>query len=41
MTWLWASLIVIGIVMIAVAVWPGRRKGGNAEPEDHHPEGAG
>ncbi|WP_275410915.1 hypothetical protein [Paractinoplanes rishiriensis] len=40
MTWVWASLIVIGVVMIAVAVWPSRRKG-KAEPEDHHPEGVG
>jgi len=29
-TWLWALLIVIGIAMIVVAVWPSRGKRGSA-----------
>ena len=40
MTWLWTLLIVIGIAMIVVAVWPSIR-GGKAESpqEDENPEG--
>jgi hypothetical protein len=37
MTWLWTSLIVLGIAMIAVAVWPSissRRKSEPAESDD-------
>jgi hypothetical protein len=41
MTWLWTSLIVIGIAMIVVAVWPsirGRDKNGSSD-EEQKPEG--
>ena len=35
MTWLWTALIVVGVVMIAVAVWPSVKRRGPAErPED-------
>jgi hypothetical protein len=30
MTWVWTALIVVGVVMIAVALWPSRR--GRAAP---------
>jgi hypothetical protein len=36
MTWLWTALIVVGVVMIAVALWPnikGRGKGPD-RPDD-------
>ncbi|HEX5200953.1 hypothetical protein ACFQS1_20880 [Paractinoplanes rhizophilus] len=40
MTWLWTLLIVIGIAMIVVAVWPSIR--GNkrdATPDDQNADG--
>jgi hypothetical protein len=33
-TWLWASLIVIGIAMVVVAVWPSIRGGKKETPGD-------
>jgi hypothetical protein len=33
-TWLWTLLIVIGIAMIVVAVWPSIRGGKDKDPED-------
>ncbi|MFI5891282.1 hypothetical protein ACIA5D_14350 [Actinoplanes sp. NPDC051513] len=40
MTWLWTLLIVIGIVMIVVAVWPSIRGNKTDEtPDDQKPEG--
>jgi hypothetical protein len=38
MTILWTSLVVIGVAMIAVAVWPSIRSRGKAE-EGEKPEG--
>jgi hypothetical protein len=39
MTWVWAALIAVGVVMIAVALWPtGRgedREGDNTEQPDN------
>jgi hypothetical protein len=43
MTWVWIVLIAVGVVMIAVALWPdarrrgaGRSEGDDAErPADH------
>jgi hypothetical protein len=35
MTWVWAALIAVGVVMIAVALWPSRRgKAAPGDPED-------
>jgi hypothetical protein len=34
MTWLWTGLIVVGLVMIAVALWPSKRGQGAATPGD-------
>ena len=39
-TWLWTLLIVIGLAMIAVAVWPSIRGGkSDKASDDHKPEG--
>jgi hypothetical protein len=38
MTILWSSLIVIGVAMIGVAVWPSIRRRGKSG-DDHKPEG--
>ena len=32
MTWLWSALIAVGVVMIAVALWPSRKGGGTPAP---------
>jgi hypothetical protein len=32
MTWLWTALIVVGVVMIAVALWPNIRRRGAPAP---------
>ena len=32
MTWLWSALIAVGVVMIAVALWPSRKGSGAAAP---------
>ena len=32
MTWLWTALIVVGVVMIAVALWPNIRGRGAPAP---------
>jgi hypothetical protein len=34
MTWLWTALIVVGVVMIAVALWPNIRSRGAAAPSE-------
>jgi hypothetical protein len=41
MTWLWTSLIVIGVAMIVVAVWPSIRRRGAPAPtdDDQKPDG--
>ncbi|WP_433376218.1 hypothetical protein ACQPZX_07410 [Actinoplanes sp. CA-142083] len=40
MTWLWALLIVIGLAMIVVAVWPSIRGRKTESPQDdENPEG--
>jgi len=41
MTWLWTSLIVIGVAMIVVAVWPSISRRGKGEPveDDQKPDG--
>jgi hypothetical protein len=37
MTWVWAALIAVGVVMIAVALWPSRRgRGVTAPGESDH-----
>jgi hypothetical protein len=39
MTWLWTALIVVGVVMIAVALWPSiRGRGRSAAGESERPE---
>jgi hypothetical protein len=39
MTWLWTALIAVGVVMIAVALWPsGRSRATPGEPADGGPE---
>jgi hypothetical protein len=39
-TWLWALLIVVGIAMIVVALWPSIRGGKADKPaDDQKPEG--
>jgi hypothetical protein len=39
MTWLWTALIVVGVVMIAVALWPSIRGRGRSAPgEGERPE---
>jgi len=35
MTWVWTALIAVGVVMIAVALWPGgRRRAASGEGDD-------
>jgi hypothetical protein len=34
MTWVWAALIAVGVVMIAVALWPSRKGRGGAAPAE-------
>lgn len=39
MTWVWTALIVVGVVMIAVALWPiGRRRDAAATGERDTPD---
>ncbi len=39
MTWLWTALIVVGVVMIAVALWPSIKGRGRPAPgEGERPE---
>jgi len=33
MTWLWTLLIVIGVAMVVVAVWPSVRRGKKGDSE--------
>jgi cbb3-type cytochrome oxidase subunit 3 len=40
MTWLWYLLIVIGVAMIVMAFWPGRRSKNETPPEENE-EGLG
>ena len=32
MTWVWTALIVVGLVMIVVALWPSVRRRGKTAP---------
>jgi len=34
MTWVWTALIVVGVGMIAVALWPSRRGRATREEDD-------
>jgi hypothetical protein len=34
MTWVWTALIVVGVVMIAVALWPSRRSRATRHEDD-------
>jgi len=39
MTWLWTTLIVVGVVMIAVALWPSvKRRNAGAPGKGERPE---
>jgi hypothetical protein len=41
MTWLWTALIAVGVVMIAVALWPsirGRGRPASGKGEGERPE---